>query len=613
MMDAFHLHARRRRARGAAAVLMLGLGGLGFVFFQTQVLKNTAYALRSEANRLRPLPIPAPRGTIFDRNGEIVADNVPGYALSLLPGPRDSLRSVLDRLAPLLGLGPDRIDELMQKSRAAPGRLLLVANDLTFEEVSALEERRALLPGLYIDMRPKRRYPAGDAVAHLVGYVGEISQAELEDPAFEAYEPGQLVGKAGLEREYEAILGGRPGVRYVEVDAYGRIVGPLGLRERRVAPVPGRDLHLYLDLELQRWIARIFPDSMRGAIVALEPGTGHVLALYSSPGYDPNEFVGGVAPDLWSSLNEDAAKPLLRRAVTGLYPPGSTFKLFTAAIGLELGVVDADAYMPIPCRGGMQYGNRYFRCWESAGHGFLDLPGAIQKSCNVYFYQLGLQIGLDRLLSEATRFGFSAPTGIDLPTEAAGQFPDGPEWYRERFGWRPTEAEVLNLAIGQGPNAQTPLKMAQLYAALAGDGLVRPPRIAATDVGDDEETRSLSISKRHLAVLRDGLRRVIGIDGTAHVASLEHWDLAGKTGTAENPHGEDHAWFVGMAGPKGGDPEIVVAALIEFGGHGWFAANYAAKAADYYLRRKHGIPVDTIQTLRDHLLAGRPVPWAEWR
>lgn len=594
-------------------VLAIGLGRLAVAFFQTQVLKNDAYALQSDANRLRPLPVPAPRGTIFDRNGKVVADNVPGYALSLLPAPADTIRRMLERLSDVLGLTPERIDALLERRRKNPHQPLLVSGDLTFEQVSAIEERRWMFPGIFIDVRPKRRYVGGPAVAHLVGYVAEISEAELELPEFEGYTAGQQIGKQGLERQYERILAGKPGVRYVEVDALGRIVGEFAPRTA-VPPEAGGDIHLYIDLDLQRWIAEIFPDSMRGAVVAVEPGTGHVLALYSNPAYDPNAFVGGVSPSLWAQLNTDAGRPLLHRATSGVYPPGSAFKIVTAAIALEQGVIDPKAVMPTPCRGGFQYGNRFFRCWDAAGHGYLDLPGAIAKSCNVYFYQVGLRIGLNRLLEEATRLGFSRRASIDLPDEARGTFPEGPEYFRTRFGWDPTPAEVLSLSIGQGPNAQTPLKLAHFFAAIARDGRIPPPRIAAVGPPakpSDPGGLELDISAATLEMLREGLRRVVAPGGTAHMSSLEHWELMGKTSTSQNPHGPPHAWFVGLAGPRGGEPEIAIAAVVEFGESGArAAAPIVAKAADYYLRRKYGMPVDTIQTLREHLLAGRPAPWA---
>ncbi|MBI4408146.1 MAG: penicillin-binding protein 2 [Gemmatimonadetes bacterium] len=593
-------------------LLFLVLGALIVAFFRTQVLRSTAYALQSDLNRLRPIPVPAPRGTIYDRNGRIVADNLPGYALLLLPAPRDSIRSTLRRLAPVVGLTSAHITALLAKQAAQPNQPLVVSNDLSFQQLAAVEERRQRFPGVFIDMRPKRRYPAGRAAAHLVGYVAEISEEELKLPQFRSFTQGQLVGKAGLERQYEAVVGGTPGMRYVEVDAHGRIVGQFA--PRTLLPyVEGKPLRLHLDLELQEWVARIFPDSMRGAVVAIEPVSGHVLALYTNPGYDPNQFVGGVAPELWRQLNADPSKPLLHRAVTGLYPPGSTFKLATAAIGLELGVVDPEGFMPIPCRGGLQYGNRYFKCWQAKGHGFLALPDAIRQSCDVYFYQLGLKIGLERFLAEGTRLGFSRRTGIDLPVERAGNFPDSPDWFRRRFGWKPTPAEALSLAIGQGPNDQTPLKMAHFYAALAGDGSVGPARLAVDGDSVEAPALDLHLSARNLEVLREGLRRVVGPGGTALSASLEHWDLLGKTGTSQNPHGPDHGWFVGMAGPRGGKPEIIVSAILEFGEHGTAAAQFVAKTADFYLRRRYGMPVDTIQTLREHLIAGRPVPWARWQ
>ncbi|MGQ0813593.1 MAG: penicillin-binding protein 2 [Gemmatimonadota bacterium] len=612
-MQVFHLHARRRRARGAAAVLVIVFALLSAAFFNTQVIDNSAYTVQSDQNRLRPLPIPAARGTIFDRAGRIVAGNRPGYALALLPAAEDTMRDALEQIAPLLDLSEARIRGLLLKHREERSRPLIVSDNLTFEQGSAIAEQLYRFPRVIIDMRPKRDYPAGKAIAHLIGYVSEISKQELQRPEFLSYAQGQIIGKAGLERQYERRIGGKPGIRYVEVDAFGRIISGLDPDARAtVPPIAGEPLSLYLDLELQKFVSRIFPDSMRGAVVAMEPGTGHVLAVYSNPAFDPNRFVGGISSSLWQELNTNPAKPLLDRSILGAYPPASTFKLATAAIALELNAVEPNAYFPMPCRGGMQYGNRYFRCWEPKGHGYLNLADAIKYSCDVYFYQLGLKIGLDRLLAEGTRLGFATKSGVDLPIERAGNFPDEPDWYRRRFGWKPTPAEVLSLAIGQGPNDQTPLKMAQFYSALAADGRVGPPRIAKLP-GDTARAWNLHLSKQSLEWLREGLRRVTAPGGTAGMSALEHWDWIGKTGTAQNPHGADHGWFVGMAGPRGGAPEVVVAALIEFGEHGSAAAQYAAKTADYYLRLRHGMQTDTIQTLREYLMVGRSTSWVKWQ
>jgi penicillin-binding protein 2 len=362
-----------------------------------------------------------------------------------------------------------------------------------------------------------------------------------------------------------------------------------------------------VDLGLQRWIDRIMGDTLRGAMVALEPETGEVLALYSAPSFDPNTLVGTVQPERWAELRQDTARRLLNRAVSGLYPPASTWKLATAAIALKLGIVDPEATLPLACRGGMQYGNRYFRCWVPEGHGYLDLPGAIANSCDVYFYQVGLQIGLRRLLEEGTALGFNHATGVDLPAERPGHFPPDPEWYERRFGWAATEAEALSLAIGQGANDQTALKMAQFYAALATDGTAPAPHVTLD--AEPGETLDLGLSDDQLEWLRKGLRLVTAEGGTAAGSRIEYWNWIGKTGTAQNPHGENHGWFVGIAGPPDGPPEIVVAAIVEEGEHGSDVAQLAAKAADYYLRTRRGMPVDTIQTLREHWLAGVPAPW----
>jgi penicillin-binding protein 2 len=606
----FHMHARRRRSAGAIAIIVLVLGWLGFSFFQTQVLNNTAYALQSEANRLRPVTVPPPRGAILDRYGELIAGSVPGYTLMLLPASRDSLRTKLRGLAPILNLAPERIESLLERQRRTPHQPLVVSSNLTFEQVSAIEEQRARMPGILIDTSPKRYYPAGPAVAHLVGYLSEIGEKELDQPEFAGYRQGRYIGKAGLERQYELMLGGQPGTRFVEQDALGRVRGEFAPRPQ-LPPVPGQDLHLYVDAGLQEYMRRIFPAGKRGAMAAVEPRTGHVLALFSTPAYDPNDFAGGISGEQWTKLATDPERPLLPRALAGLYAPGSTFKLATAAAALELGVLDPLGYMPQACRGSYYYGNRFFRCWQQNGsHGFLNLPDAIRNSCNVYFYQVGLRVGLEQLIHRVNRMGFSSRTGIDLPNEVAGVYPNELDWYRRRLGYQPRTAEVLSLAIGQGPNDQTVLTMAQFFAALAGDGRVGPLRVAVEAPVDENGGVDLGISKENLAWLRDGLRRTVAPGGTAWRSSLEHWELSGKTGTAQNPHGNAHGWFVGMAGPWGEEPEIVVAAIVEAGESGsGAAAPLVAKAADYYLRRKHHMPTDTIQTYNEYVAAGRSVTW----
>ena len=611
-MRLYHPRALRRRAKGLVFATGVVLAALIIAFFRLQVLQSDDWVLRASSNRVRVLPIPAPRGTIYDRNGVIIADNVPGYSITVLPGPVDSVRATLTRMSEHIELSDREIEQVLARLRRF-GREVVIDSDADFDAVSKIEERRSDFPGVYIDMRPRRRYNLGVSGAHLTGYVGEITADELEMEMFpdSVYSPGIIVGKIGIERQYESRLQGRQGVRWVEFDARGRIVGDFAGVERTAA-IEGEDLHLNLDFGLQQWIHRIFPDSMSGAVVALDPKDGGVLALYSAPGYDPNAFVGGIDTEAWAGLNENEQKPLFNRSVLGLYAPASTWKLASAGIALDAGVVTPDEVMPDPCEGQWYWGNRFWGCWDRQGHGYNTLAEAIGNSCDVYFYQLGLRLGLQRLLDRSTDIGFSQQCGVDLPQESRGIFPEGPQFWQELYGYRPTEGEALNLAIGQGPNSQTPLKMAQFYVALARNGSAPAP-VIAKGVAISEGWQ-LDLAPEHIASLREGLRMVTAPGGTAHFGTtLEHWEVIGKTGTGQNPLSvrglaQDHAWFAGMAGPPGKPPEIVLVAIVEYGeSGGQVAAPIVAKAADYYLRSKHGIPIDTIQTYREHILRG-PVP-----
>jgi penicillin-binding protein 2 len=608
-MRIVHPHKRRRRATGALGVIGIVLGVLALQFFRVQMLQSNDYMLQSESNRLRPLPVDSPRGTIFDRNGRVIADNVPGYVIYVLRESPESTRQTLERLKPHLGLSDEQIEILMGRyQRWEP---LVVEIDADFDAVSVLEERREDFPGIVIETRPKRRYVAGSAVSHVLGYVNEITAEELAEPRFSEYEQGFLIGKVGVERQYEERLQGRRGVRYLEVDALGRIVGSLAGIEEDPGQ-PGEDIQLTLDLDLMEWIHKIFPDSLNGAVVALDPADGGVLALYSAPTFDPNAFVGGLSPGEWDVLRSDPEKPLFNRTVMGLYPPGSTWKLAAAAIALERGVVGPREEMPEPCTGGIVRGGLYRGCWLAEGHGYLDLAGAIANSCNVYFYQLGERVGLDPMLEDGIRIGFAEQCGIDLPEESSGIFPEGRDFWQRAFGYEPLDGEVLSLAIGQGPNSQTPLKMAQFYLALARDGSAPTPYLIENP--DPTEGWYLDVSSESIEVLREGMRGVTSPGGTAYFGTaLEHWEVLGKTGTSQNAQDSvrAHAWFAGMAGPWGGEPEIVVVVLVEFGESGSStAAPLMAKTADFYLRKKYGIPIDTIQTLGEHYNRGRPAPWA---
>ncbi|HEY0019262.1 MAG TPA: penicillin-binding protein 2 [Longimicrobium sp.] len=586
--DPFHPHSRRQRSLWAVLAIVLMLGALGSAFFRTQIVRNGEFALRADDNRFDVLPIPAPRGAIYDRNGKLVAETVTGYSLMVDPGPADSIRAWLAPVAQMLALDSAAVHDVIGRARTSRGKPVQVAPRLSFEQVSRLEERQVPLRGLRLDRRPIRRYPAGAAVAHVVGYVLEANDRELQSKEFEGYVQGQHVGKTGIERQYERTLGGKPGAQFIEVNSRGQVLGRFAPTVEQ-PPRAGGDVRLTLDLDLQRYAHQVWPAGMRGAAVAMVPSTGEILALYSAPSYDPNLFVGGIRSHDWAALNRDPARPLLNRAVAGIYPPASTWKLATAIVGLERRVITPEYVMPVACTGGMAYAGRYSRCMKRDGHGPQNLIQAIANSCNVYFYQLGIRLGLDVLAAEGTRLGFSRPTGIDIPGERTGTFPTGKSWYVDRFGWRPPPSEVMNVSIGQGPNAQTPLRMAQFFSALAGNGTARAPHMLLrreTPVETD-----LRLSRQTLQAVWQGMAAVIEAGGTAHAVELRRFKLYGKTGTSQNSADprKPHAWFTGFAGPRGGQPEIVVAVIVEFGESGGrAAAPVAARMAEYYLNKKHG-------------------------
>ncbi|MDQ3555674.1 MAG: penicillin-binding protein 2, partial [Gemmatimonadota bacterium] len=609
-MKLFLPDSRHRRTLGAVFAITFVTSVLLTAFYQTQVLSGELYAVRSESNRLRPIPIPAPRGTIVDRNGDVVATSVTGYSVSLLPGDSAVIRQTLVDLSPFLGLAGADVETMVERRNRRPNDLLEVSPRATYSQIAAIEERRAAFPNLMIVERPTRYYPAGAAIGHMIGYVNEITATELEQPRFRdaGYTQGRWIGKAGIEREYEMLLAGSDGARFVEVDAMGRVVDPRA-SVGSLRPTPGQPLQLTLDLGLQQYLAEIFPDTMKGAIAVLVPSTGEVLALVSHPGFDPNDFVGGIAPTLWRALNTHADKPLLDRTVNATYPPASTWKLATAAAGLERGVVKGNSRMPISCTGGMYYAGRYARCWYSAGHGRLDLVSAIEKSCNVYFYQLGIRLGLANLTQAGTRMGFNTRSGIDLPNETAGQFPTGVDWYERRFGHEPTPSEVMSLSIGQGPNAQTVLRMAHFYSAMAGNGSAPEPHLVkVAGAGEGAGAIQMRLSSESLQAMWAGLERVTNAGGTAYLSRLERWTLYGKTGTAQNPHGEDHGWFAGFAGPPGSPPEVAFAVIVEHGLHGSDVSPLGAKAANYYLSKKYGVPFESEATLIERWNSQR-CPW----
>lgn len=577
----YHPNEVARRARTVRTGVALAVALLGMGFFRAQVVRGSDYALQTEGNRLRELPIVAPRGIILDRNGEIVAENLPGYRVSLLTPTLDSLNAAMDALGEVITIDRTLRNIVLRRWERARSRPAVIFNDASFDVVSTLEERRAEFPGLMIETSPKRYYPDGEAIAAIIGYTGEISEEQLESEYFQDdYKAGQQIGKEGLERQYEKRLRGREGTRFVEVDALNRVVKEQGVRPD-IPPQAPPPLTSTIDLSLQRFIHETFGDSLRGAVVALDPETGGVLALYSGPTFDPNRFTGGVAASYFDSLNNDPMRPMYNKAIKGTYPPASTWKLATSIVGMEQGLVEIDTHMDVPCTGGYQFGNRRFKCWKPAGHGNVTLGEAIANSCDVYFYQLGLKIGLTNLVAGGIRLGFKEKAGIDLPFESAPKFPepDVRDYYTKKYGARGwTESVTLNLSIGQGENSQTVINMAKFYTALAGDGSAAEPHLVDTIA---VRKQLFNIRDDQLDDLRQAMIDVVSGRGTAGSAALEGIVVAGKTGTAQTPPNPDHAWFVGFAPHD--RPRIVVAAFVEYGLHGYVAARIATRVMEQYL------------------------------
>jgi len=564
-MNGFDSYRVRERAEIARWVIVGAFLVLSGQFFRTQIIQHDKFQLKAETNRLRPIPLTPPRGAILDRRGRIIAENVPGYSVKLLASSRDSLGAVLARVGRYVPLDTSETAEILRRFAVARYQPVVVFGDATFETVARLEEHRAVLPGLVIQSEPKRLYPDGKAVAHLVGYVSEVTETDLADNRFPGAQLGSIVGKAGLERQYDDTLRGAEGVRYIEVNARGRLV-----REEAstasLPPTPGHPIQTTIDLDLQRYIDSIWPSGVRGAMVAVTP-EGEVRALYSAPTYDPNAFVGGITTSLWRTLNTDAAKPLLNRAMIGRYPPASPFKLAIAAMALKRGIIGFDTHMPLPCSGGMQLGNRYFRCWKKDGHGSLDLVGAVAASCDVYFYQLGLRLGLDAILKDGVLLGFRDPSGIDLPSEQKPIYPATTAYFDKLYGprnWSPP-ATTLNFSIGQGENTQTLINMVRFYEGLAGGGQSEQPFVVRKD--SKLEAHEFGLTEAQLLGLRRALTAVAE-RGTASAiinatpgSNARVLQIAGKTGTAQNPHGLDHRWFIAMAPAE--HPELIVGGIME--------------------------------------------------
>ncbi len=543
---------------------------------QLQILQHERYFRQSEQNRVRVVTLEPPRGQIFDRNGRLLVDNAPGYSLALLPYQyrgRDSLLAVLSRT---IGLDVDEVRRRIRRNYRGEFQPVKIKRDLSFSLLAQLQERWLDFPGLVIETEPKRKYVGSSRLAHVLGYLGEITDRELKRLKDQGYRPGDLIGKTGLEKAYDRVLRGRRGYQYVEVDALGREIRTLP-EEKGRPPYPGLNLILSIDDRLQAKLEDVLR-GRRAAGVFLDPRNGEVLAMASSPDYRLEWFTGILDPSIWDSLLSDPRKPLLNRAVQGAYPPGSTFKLVTALAGLNEGIFRPSSR--VTCTGALVYGGRVFACWFGKGHGSLDLYGAIEHSCNVYFYTMGLRVGLDLWARYSRLLGFGRRTGIDLPTERAGLIPDVAYLNRRygEHGW--TRGIMLNLAIGQGDLLTTPLQLAQFAMILANRGRGYVPHLVRA-VGNPftrqemparvDSFRIEGIPPEVFDEVREGMWRVVnGPGGTGRACYFEDLAVAGKTGTAQNPHGKPHAWFIGFAPYEA--PEVAFCVFVENGGGGSVAA-----------------------------------------
>jgi len=559
-------------------------------FFYLQIYKQAQYLRESEKNRIREVTVQPTRGLIFDRTKNILVDNIPSYSVYAIPFEVQKSDSVIDLLSKIIKVPVNDIKKTIQENKRSLFTPVKLKRMIDFEMLSMIEESRLQLPGIIYDIEPRRFYPSIVRAPHIFGYLGEINHRELEENRDRNYRPGDIIGKKGLEKVYDEILKGVRGFRYIEVDALGREVRTLDSRPE-ILPIPGKNLHLTIDSTIQSYIESRM-DTLRGGAVVVDCRNGEILALVSKPDYDPEIFTKPISPDTWNKLLSDPGKPLYDRMVQSIYPPGSTYKLILASAALETGTIDKD--WSNTCYGSYRLGRRNFDCWNPEGHGELDLLGAIEQSCNVYFYKLGLKVGLDAWSHFSSILKFGEKTGIDLNEESSGIVPST-EYLDQKYGegkW--SRGLLLNLSVGQGDLLVTPLQLARMAMILANSGVYHPFHLVRYI--EDPIDQSLKwtkmdsvmiegISRETYEIVRQGMFRVVnGKKGTAKACWFPDLKVAGKTGTAENPHGDDHAWFIGFT--PFDKPEIAFCVLVENGGSGGaIAAPIARNIIKNYYRR----------------------------
>ena len=572
--------------------VMLCVSGAFFILlirlFYLQVIQGQELRRLSENNCLRLQSTDASRGMIFDRNGILLVDNRPAFDLSIILKDAKPVDLTIEKLAKLIEVP---VSELMKKIGHNKGissyKPILLKQDIGRDALAAVEVRKFDLPGIVVDVKPRRHYIKRQSAAHLIGYLSEINSDELKSGKYLECKGGDFIGKFGVEKGFEQFLKGKRGGRQVEVNVMGQVVKVL----KTVDALPGQNIYLTIDYILQKKAEALLEDAA-GAVVAMDPETGDILVMASSPSFDQNAFVDGMSYKQWESLISNPLRPMENKAVQGEYPPASTFKIVTAIAGLEEGVIDENTTMY--CPGYYKYGNRIYRCWRRGGHGSVNIFKALSESCDVFFYQVGQKLGIDRLAFYAKACGLGSATGINLDDEAEGLIPTS-AWKKRRTGISWQGGETLSVAIGQGYNLSTPLQMLVLTSALANGGTRYKPLIlksVKTADGDiviqtkKQVIGMLPASKNTLSIVKKGLREVVNSPkGTGWIAHIKGMDISGKTGTAQvvgrandshlsekdiPDHFKAHARFVSYAPSV--DPQIAVAVFIEHGGHGSSAA-----------------------------------------
>jgi len=572
---------------GMVCLLLLG-------FWKLQVLDSGYYAQLAERNRIRSIPVIAPRGRMLDREGRVLVDNYPSFSVLVLREDQKLLEQHLEEIAEGLEMQPDDLRQQIEAARALPRfNPIVVKPEATPADIAFIESHRADLPLLELLMVHRRKYPAGGFMAHAIGYVGEVSEKQIEASEGKL-RPGDIAGKSGLEKTYNDTLMGTDGMRRVIVNSLGKEVGRLEQKEA----VSGKPIHLTIDYDLQV-VAEEALGPQQGAVVALDPRTGEVLAMASHPAYDPKDFAVRVSREQWEELNEDPARPLLNRTIQAQLAPGSVFKIVMATAMLESKAVPEN--FSVDCHGAEDFYGRQFKCWVygKGSHGHVDLHEAIVQSCDIFFYNLGKRLGIDRISYYASQLGLGRRTGIDLPAEQEGLVPSE-DWKKRVFNQKWYPGETISVAVGQGATTVTPLQLAHTIGGVAMGGAFHRPHLllGATDT----DQASFPISEETTEKVTQGMFGVVNeAGGTAHGAHLEGIEFCGKTGSAQIISNEgksragghvgkelaDNAWFVGFAPRR--NPEIVVAVLVEHGLHGATAAAPVAREMikAYYDKKSH--------------------------